>query len=566
MMGLSGQKGQWNLPKNCVFHAADRRMTPSQAGPLLEAAILSISNVQMLKKQAPPCDAAGLVSIASLRAWWGMHREIDTLIITPAEMGRIDHAAAASGLSSYGLMERAGQAVAAAALRRFPGAVRFAVLCGPGNNGGDGYVAARALRQAGAQIAVHALGDPTLLKDDAAAAFANFAGDAAPLADYAPRAGDVVIDALFGAGLSRDLPDEVLKIIHAVRQNVLPVLAIDLPSGIDGRTGQVRGAAFEAVASVTFMCRKPGHLLLPGKTLAGGVEVFDIGIPRRILAGHAGHMRVNTPAVWRVALPPQTGATHKYMRGHLAVFSGPAAATGAARLSAMAGLRAGAGLVTLLSPAQALSINAAHLTGIMLKPVDIAGDLAVVLKDERLKTFVLGPGFGDADRAKRYVRLLAEGGRHLVLDADGISAFRDEPDTLFSLFSGGNPRLVLTPHDGEFARLFPDLAADAALSKIERAQKAAARSNGVVILKGADTVIAAPDGRVLVNENAPPWLATAGSGDVLAGIAGAHLTLGMPAFEAAAAAVWRHGEAGRIAGEGLTAEDLPGAIPPWPAG
>lgn len=494
-----------------------------------------------------------------------MHTEIDTLIITPEAMGQIDRAAAASGLSSYGLMERAGQAVAAAALRRFTGALRFAVLCGPGNNGGDGYVAARALQEAGATLCVHALGDTAELKGDAAIAFAGFQGAVAPLADYSPQPGDVVIDALFGAGLTRDVPDDVARIIDAVRQNNLPVLAVDLPSGIDGRTGQVRGAAFDATATVTFMCRKPGHLLLPGRTAAGEIEVFDIGIPARVLALHADHMRVNVPAIWRMALPVQTGATHKYVRGHLAVFSGPSTATGAARLSAMAGLRAGAGLVTLLSPHDALPANAAHLTAVMLKAIDNDRDLAALLKDKRLTTFVLGPGFGDIGRAQEYVTLIAAHGRHLVLDADGISAFRDDPAVLFSLFAGGNPRLVLTPHDGEFARLFPDLASDTALSKIERAQKAAARSNGVVILKGADTVIAAPDGRVLINENAPPWLATAGSGDVLAGIVGAHLTQGLPAFEAAASAVWRHGEAGRIAGEGLTAEDLPGAIPRWPA-
>jgi len=513
--------------------------------------------MQVHKKQA---NNGGLVFREPIRSCWAMHKDLDTLIITPEEMGRIDRAAAASGLSGYGLMERAGQAVAAAALRRFPGALRFAVLCGPGNNGGDGYVAARALQEAGAAVAVHALGDPGSLKGDAATAFKAFDGTVAPLAAYGPRPGDVVIDALFGAGLSRDLPEEAVRIVEAVRDSVLPVLAVDLPSGIDGRTGAVRGDAFAAAATVTFMCRKPGHLLLPGRTLCGEVEVFDIGIPARILAGHAGHMRVNTPAVWRIALPVETGATHKYVRGHLAVFSGPATATGAARLSASAGLRAGAGLVTVLSPPEALAANAAHLTAVMLKPVGGPDDLAVLLDDERLKTFVLGPGFGDFGKARTYVREIAGRGRRLVLDADGISAFRDEPDALFRLFAGGEPRLVLTPHDGEFARLFPDLAEDAGLSKIERAQKAAARSHAAVILKGADTVIAAPDGRALVNANAPPWLATAGSGDVLAGIAGAHLAQGMPAFEAAASAVWRHGEAGRAAGEGMTAEDLVGAL------
>jgi NAD(P)H-hydrate epimerase len=479
-----------------------------------------------------------------------------TLLLTPENMGQVDRAAAASGLSSYGLMERAGQAVAACALRRFPDALRFVILCGPGNNGGDGYVAARALRAAGAEIAVHVLGEPTALRDDAASAFAQFTGSVAPLADYNPRTGDVVVDALFGAGLARDLAAGVITTIEAINESAIPVLAVDLPSGIDGRTGAVRGAAFQAAVTVTFMCRKPGHLLLPGRMMAGDLEIFDIGIPERILLSHGGKIGVNAPTAWRHLLPVKTGAGHKYVRGHLAVFSGPATATGAGRLSAMAGLRAGAGLVTLLSPTAALSANAAHLIAVMLKAVDGESDLWALLEDVRLKTFVLGPGFGDGERARRYAGLIASGERRLVLDADGITAFRDGPQVLFDLFAGGEARLVITPHDGEFARLFPDLAKGSTLSKIERAQKAAARSNGVVILKGADTVIAAPDGRALVNENAPPWLATAGSGDVLAGLVGAHLAQGMPAFEAAASAVWRHGEAGRLAGEGLTAETL----------
>ena len=195
----------------------------------------------------------------------------------------------------------------------------------------------------------------------------------------------------------------------------------------------------------------------------------------------------------------------------------------------------------------------------MLHRIDNGDALSALLEDNRLGTFVLGPGFGRPDMARDYVRRL--GSRRLVLDADGISAFRDCPDILFKAFEG-DLRLVLTPHDGEFARLFPDLAADPALSKVDRARRAAARANAVVVLKGADTVIAAPDGRALVNDNAPPWLATAGSGDVLSGIIGAHLAQGMPAFEAAAAAVWRHGAAGARAGEGLTAETLVDAIAP----
>ena len=493
-----------------------------------------------------------------------MHSERETLIITPEDMAAVDRDAALSGISSLGLMERAGQAVAAAALRRFPGALRFVVFCGPGNNGGDGYVAARALWEAGAGVCVHALGDLARLSGDAAVMLAAWADPVTPLEDCAIEPGDIVIDAIFGAGLTRDVPDAVARLVEAVRDHAAPVVAVDLPSGVDGRTGAIRRAAFQAAVTVTFLCRKPGHLLLPGRALSGEVEVFDIGVPNRILMRHSHHVRVNAPEIWRAALPEAHAGAHKYARGHLAVFSGPAAATGAARLSAEAGLHAGAGLVTLLSPATALSANAAHLTAIMLKEVGDESQLAALIEDKRLETFVLGPGFADPEKARAYAGLLAGEGRRLVLDADGITAFRDAPQALFALFRDGAPHLVLTPHDGEFARLFPDLANDDALSKIDRARQAAARSHAVVILKGADTVIAAPDGRALVNANAPPWLATAGSGDVLAGIVGAHLAQGVPTFEAAAAAVWRHGEAARIAGEGLTAEELPPAIPPWP--
>lgn len=492
-----------------------------------------------------------------------MHKELETLIIPPDVMNDIDRAAAGEGLDSLGLMERAGRAVGAAALRRYPGALRFVVLCGPGNNGGDGYVAARHLREAGAPPAVHALGDPAMLTGDAAAMATAFGGPILPLSDFAPRPGDVVIDALFGAGLSRDVPADVIAIIGRVRDLALPVLAVDLPSGVDGRTGGICGAAFQAEATVTFVCRKPGHLLLPGRMLSGTVELFDIGIPARTVLRHSSHLRVNSPSIWRSALTPAGAGSHKYTRGHLAVFSGPFTATGAARLAAAAGLRAGAGLVTVLAAGPALAANAAHLTAVMLRRIDDGEGLSALLEDRRVTIFVLGPGFGDGERARDYAARIAAAGRRLVLDADGISAFRDAPDRLFSLFSG-QVRLVLTPHDGEFERLFPDLAANRTFSRIDRALQAAARSNAVVILKGADTVIAVPDGRALVNVNAPPFLATAGSGDVLSGIVGAHLAQGLAPFEAAASAVWRHGEAGRIAGDGLTAEDLPDAVPPWP--
>ncbi|GAC1042124.1 NAD(P)H-hydrate dehydratase [Rhizobium sp. No.120] len=483
------------------------------------------------------------------------------LLLTPDDMAAVDRAAAASGIDSYGLMEKAGQAVAAAALRHFSGALRYVVLCGPGNNGGDGYVAARALQQAGADVEFFHLGNPQQLKGDAARAFAACSIDGAAMGGYAPKAGDVVIDAIFGAGLSRPVPDEVAATIARVNEAGIPVIAVDLPSGLDGRSGRVLGAAFHAVRTVTFMTRKPGHLLLPGRDLCGELEVFDIGIPGRVVRANAdGLVAENRPAQWQAKIPSAGADVHKYKRGHLVVFSGGPNATGAARMSAMAGLRAGAGLVTIASPSEALGVNAGLLTAIMLHAVDDEAALRKWLTDQRLSTFILGPGFGVGEKARQFCLALAD--RHLVLDADGITSFRDEPQMLFDAFAEGPTRLVLTPHEGEFARLFPDIAANEKLSKIDKARAAAKKAHAAIIYKGADSVIAAPDGRALINANAPPWLATAGSGDVLAGIVGGLMAQGVPAFEAAAAGVWLHGLAGQHAGKGLTAEDLVAAVKP----
>ncbi|MBY5837888.1 NAD(P)H-hydrate dehydratase [Rhizobium leguminosarum] len=489
-----------------------------------------------------------------------MSKHLPDLLLTPAEMAAVDAAAAASGIASFGLMERAGAAVAAAALRLHPGALRFVILCGPGNNGGDAYVAARHLQESGARVALFHLGDPMRLKGDAARAHMGCALKGQQLDLYRPEPGDVVIDGLFGAGLGREVSADVRALIERVTEVAIPVLAIDLPSGLDGRTGKVLGAAFRACNTITFMTRKPGHLLMPGRELCGELEVFDIGIPARIIRAEAGGIIAeNRPDAWKSALPTKHLETHKYKRGHLVVFSGEADKTGAARMSAISGLKAGAGLVTIAAPRAAMAANAAHLTAVMLHAIDDEAQLGDWLSDKRLQTFVLGPGFGIGARARGFVAALAD--RHLVLDADGISSFKDNPQQLFDLFRG-EPRLVLTPHEGEFARLFPDIGSDDALGKVDKAVAAARRANAAIIYKGADTVIAAPDGRALINTNAPVWLATAGSGDVLAGIIGGLLAQGLPAFEAAAAGVWLHGEAGQRAGKGLTAEELAAEVLP----
>lgn len=484
----------------------------------------------------------------------------ETLLLTPDEMAAADAMAALSGIDSFGLMEKAGQAVAAAALRLYPQTLRFVVLCGPGNNGGDGYVAARALANAGCRISIHALGEPAKLSGDARRAFECCTLAPRPLAQFEPQEGDTIIDAVFGAGLTRDVPGDLQEVIAKVVGAGLPVIAVDLPSGLCGRRGVPLGAAFKAHHTVTFMAKKPGHILIPGRSLCGDIEVCDIGIPARIVQASAGKLALNHPSLWRSLLPSPDAATHKYRRGHLAVFSGSGSHTGAARLSAAAGQAAGAGLVTVASPGDAMAVNAGHLTAVMLRQVDKPDDLRAWLSTAKLSAFVLGPGFGIGEKAREFVSALE--GRPLVLDADGITSFRDDRDSLFEPYRRDEPHLVLTPHEGEFARLFPEVAEDDGLSKVEKALAAAEGANAIIVYKGADTVIAAPDGRALINANAPPWLATAGSGDVLAGMIGTLLANGMPSFEAAAAGVYLHGEAALRAGIGMTAEDLVRHIAP----
>lgn len=493
-----------------------------------------------------------------------MTHAIQHHLIDPGIMARIDAAAEASGLSITSLMERAGQAVAACALRNYPQAHRYAVLCGTGNNGGDGFVAARALREAGANVAVFMFGDVAKLKGAARQAYDAWVDgqeDAScrTLAAFTPGIGDVVIDGIFGAGLVRDVPPEVAALIDAVRRAGTPVVAIDLPSGLCGRRGVPLGAAFKAKHTVTFVAKKPGHVLMPGRELCGTLEVFDIGIPRRIVEAHAGALWENCADLWQSHVTHDDVETHKFKRGHLTVFAGPSHSTGAARMTATSGLRAGAGIVTIAAPQEAIPVLSATLTAVMVAPIDDQEALTKWADDKRHGTYVLGPGFGDLEKARQFASILKD--RALVLDADGITAFKDDTNTLFSLFAGDAPR-IMTPHEGEFARLFPDIHADGTLSKIEKAQSAARCSNAVIIYKGADTVIAAPDGRAVVNTNAPSSLATAGSGDVLAGICGGFLAQQVPAFEAAAAAVWLHGEMARRLGPGLIAEDLALAVRP----
>lgn len=478
-------------------------------------------------------------------------------LLTPREMGRADQLAVAAGVTSLSLMEQAGLAVADAARRLVPPGSRVAVLCGPGNNGGDGFVAARHLKRASYDVRLFLLGEKAALTGDAREMARRFDGPVRPLDPFQFDSLHLVIDALFGAGLSRPLEGVAAEVVAAVADHGTRVLAVDVPSGLDGETGLPNGPVLRATETVTFFRLKPGHLLLPGRELCGAVRVADIGIPASVLDEIRVKTFANGPALWDASFPQPASEGHKYTRGHAVAVSGPVYATGAARLGARAALRAGAGLVTVASPLDAVSVNAHHLTSIMLRPFEAPEGLSELLSDVRKNAVLLGPGLGVGEATCRLVEAALRSQAGVVLDADAITSFAGDLPRLRAAIGARHHPVVLTPHDGEYARLFGDVAG----TRLVRARQGAAESGAVVVLKGADTIVADPGGRASINANAPPWLATAGAGDVLAGIITGLIAQGMKPFEAASAAVWLHGAAAADFGPGLIAEDLPERLP-----
>jgi hydroxyethylthiazole kinase-like uncharacterized protein yjeF len=484
-------------------------------------------------------------------------------ILTVREMGEADRLTVDGGTPGIVLMERAGQAVADAAANSLVASGRVTVVAGPGNNGGDGFVTARLLAERGYKVRVLLFGERARLSGDAAEAAKRWTGETVPADPSGLANPGLIIDALFGAGLARPVEGATRALVEAMNASGARILAVDLPSGISGDSGQVLGAAVNATETVTFFRRKPGHLLLPGRLHCGTVIVADIGIPASVLERIKPMTFVNAPELWGPTFPIPRLDGHKYARGHAVVVSGSLTHSGAARLAARGALRAGAGLVTIASPREALAVNAAATLAIMVRAADGARELDALLQDRRLNAVVLGPGGGIGEGTRAQVLTALAGHRAVVLDADALTSFADEPQPLFSAIRArGAASTVLTPHDGEFARLFklyPDIVD--VPSKSEKVIAAARTSGAVVLLKGADSVVAAPDGRAAIAENAPPWLATAGSGDVLAGMIAGLLAQGMPTFEAACAGVWLHGEAGNEYGPGLISEDLPEVLP-----
>lgn len=473
-------------------------------------------------------------------------------LLTADQIRAADRRTIAGGIKGYELMNNAGTAVAKIIRERFAPR-RVLVLCGGGNNGGDGLVIARLLHEAGVEVTAVSAGKKPEYKNEAGEAWRDWKNAGGKLEKFSagmPDEVDLCVDAVFGIGLARAVEGEIAKILRSVADSHIPVVAVDMPSGIHTDTGEIMGEALPALLTVTFFRGKPGLCLLPGKAYAGEVMVADIGIPGSVLEEMELHLFQNHPDLWELPVPDMQA--HKYTRGHVVV-AGGAEMTGAARLVALGALRAGAGLVSIACPAGAHAIYASNLLSVITRMVVDNAQWQKMIAEPRVKCCVIGPGLGVNESTREKVRLARAQNKPCVLDADALTAFSGAPKSLFRLL---DKQCVLTPHEGEFEKLFSFKG-----TKMERAVAAAQQSGAVIVLKGGDTVIAAPDGIAIINTNAPPTLATAGSGDVLAGIIAGLLAQGMSAFHAAAAGVWIHGDAAQRYGLGLIAEDLPAVIP-----
>jgi NAD(P)H-hydrate epimerase len=478
-------------------------------------------------------------------------------LLTPEQMQRIERKHIDAGTPSFDLMMQAGESVAAFIRSTFAPAP-ILVLTGPGNNGGDGYVIAESLRVAGWEVTLASFTHTAPRTPDAILAHNFYHGDVVEYSADLLANMPMIVDAIFGTGLTKSLDAKIVQAISDIESRNLPVIAVDIPSGVHGETGAVLGAAFKAAATMTFTRKKIGHTVLPGKEYCGTVLVADIGIPDTLVIEENPGVFQNEPELWIKHLRQPDSGTHKYMRGHVGVLGGIRTMTGASRLSALAAQRSGAGLVSVVCNEDTLPVLAPALTSIMTVLANTEEEYAAWLKDERITSLVIGPGAGVNDRTRAFVKASLDSGKATVIDADAISAFAGNAESLKTML---HPQCILTPHEGEFERLFKNTPVSEKSTKLEKTLEAARWIGATVAYKGSDTIIASPEGIAVVNVNAPPTLATAGSGDVLAGICGGLLAQGIPAFDAACAAVWMHGEAALMFGVGLIADDLNDTLP-----
>lgn len=485
------------------------------------------------------------------------------VVLTADDARSLDERAMDLGISGYELMQNAGKAVAEM-LAYYIGTPLEApqpiiILCGPGNNGGDGFVAAQFLKEWGYLVSLRCSVGIDTLTGDAGTAAEEWDGsvDAFDTKNFGDSA--AIVDCLFGVGLNKPIEGDVAEIITEVNAADTFVLSVDIASGLDANTGQPNGDCIKADATITFNFKKPAHLIAPGRFLSGGsdnIHVAAIGVPIAAIVDLETNISENLPSLWGRAFPFSGPQTHKYDRGHMLVLGGREPTLGASRLASIAGLRTGAGLVTLAAPTETYAVQASALMDVMVRRFDSSFGFMGIVNDPRIRAVLIGPGSGLGEKTVELIQHVGAKDKKLVLDADALTSLVGRTDLISKLKAG---EVVLTPHEGEFAKLFPTIEVNE--DRIQAAREAAKATRATIVLKGVSTIVAAPDGRVSIATNAPAWLSIGGTGDVLSGIICGLMTQGMPAFEAASAGVWIHGEAGMRAGRGLIASDLLDVIP-----
>lgn len=477
-------------------------------------------------------------------------------IFTAANVKEADEMSEKLGTPAIVLMNNAGRKVAELTekiIKQKKCGDAIYVICGAGNNGGDGLVAAKYLKNKGYDIRVGLVGDfrkITPLTQNALESAVSAGIEAETFDKEYLLQSDVVIDAIFGVGLKRDIEGEIADVIKEINNSKSLKIAVDIPSGVCADTGSIKSVAVNADATVTFQNPKLGNLLLPGKENCGELFIEDIGIPEEVVDLIESIYLLNTPELWQHLLPKPKLSDHKYTKGHVVVIGGDIESTGAAKLASEAALRTGSGLVTIACDAESLPIYATSLKSVMAKKVKDPELLEKFISERKVNTVIIGPGSGNDLYSALRVTTCLDAGLRCIIDADVFTNFKNKPQDLVKALKK-NKNCVLTPHEGEFKRVFKLEG-----NKVERASQAAKSCDNVVVLKGNDTVIAAPDGRIVINNNAPTYLATAGSGDVLSGIIGGLLAQGMPLFEAACAGVYLHSETANKLGKGMIAEDI----------
>jgi len=483
------------------------------------------------------------------------------VLLNNEAMEQLDRDTISCGTLGIQLMEQAGSSAVEQICHHYS-PIPTLVLCGPGNNGGDGFVIARLLAQQGFNVQVAQALPKGHYQNDAAIMEQKYIGEAIALEECCKVIDDqqyqLVIDALFGTGLNRPIEGIYHTVLQKVSTLKAPIVAIDIPSGINGNTGQVQGIAAPAMLTVTFAFKKLGHTLIPGRDYCGKIIVTDIGHPPNLLQDIRSDYIENHPELWQKYLPSPSNQSHKYNRGYTLIYGGPIACTGASRMASYAALRAGAGICSIACTPAALPIYAASVTAIMTKSYSSDAELNKMLDSNKLNALLIGPGAGVNDTTRRHTLMMLNTQLPCVLDADALTCFSDNPQILFNAIKQRNAATILTPHSGEFDRIFGITTPE---KRIESVMKAAMNSGAIIILKGADSIIGTPDGNVTINTHASFHLATAGAGDVLAGIIAGLLATNMPPYKAVQAAIWIHGECGIRCGKGLIAEDLIDVLP-----